>query len=236
VNRRELIIVFGTAALLPASVGRAQAPGRVYRLGFLPPEAVVGVYTVAFRDELRRSGFVEGQNLQTDERLSVRAEKASEVAQAMVASGVDAIFTAGDPLIRAVQKVTQTVPILAVADDLVLGGLVSSLAHPGGNTTGISILATELDGKRQQLLTELVPGVRHIAALADPGVTAPAQLQALVDAARTRGIELSMYRVASPEEIIAAIDAGFRRCGPQCAGVAVPACQPAADLGAHRCA
>jgi putative ABC transport system substrate-binding protein len=127
-------------------------------------------------------GFVEGQNLQIDERSSVPAERASEVAMAMVVTGVDAISTVGDHLTRAVQKATRTVPILTIADDMVLSGLVSSLAHPGGITTGISILATELDGKRQELLTELVPPARHIAAVADPRVTAPEQRRALEDA------------------------------------------------------
>ena len=93
-----------------------------------------------------------------------------------------------------------------MADDLVLSGLVSSLSHPGGNTTGISLLATELDGKRQELLIELVPSARHIAALADPRVTAPEQLRALEDAARMRGIALSICRATKPEEIVPAID------------------------------
>jgi putative tryptophan/tyrosine transport system substrate-binding protein len=151
-------------------------------------------------------GLSKGQNLQVDGRFSVRDEAAPEVAVAVVAAGVDAISTVGDQFIRAAQKATRTIPILAGADDLVLSGLVSSLAHPGGNTTGVSILATELDGKRQELSTELVPAARHIAALADPGVTAPERLRALEDAARARGIELSVYRVAKPDEIVPAID------------------------------
>jgi putative ABC transport system substrate-binding protein len=88
-----------------------------------------------------------------------------------------------------------------------LMGLVSSLAHPGGTTIGISILATELDGKRQLLLMELVAGARRTAALAEPGVIAPEQLRALEDAARPQGIELSIHRAAKPEEIVPAIDA-----------------------------
>jgi putative ABC transport system substrate-binding protein len=84
---------------------------------------------------------------------------------------------------------------------------VSSLAKPGGNTTGLSLLATELDGKRQDILIEAVPGLRRMAALADANVTAPQQLHALLDAARARGVELSIYGVAKPNEIAAAIDA-----------------------------
>jgi putative ABC transport system substrate-binding protein len=166
---------------------------------------IYSIYTTWLFDEMRRSGFVEGQNLQIDGRFSVRNEEAPEVAAMLVAAGVDAILTGGYPRTRAAQKATRTIPILTIDDDLVLHGLVSSLAHPGGNTTGIGILATELDGKRQELLMELVPVARHIAALADPGQTAPEQLRALQDAARMRGIELSIHLAAKPEEIAPAI-------------------------------
>ena len=86
------------------------------------------------------------------------------------------------------------------------GGLVNSLARPGGNTTGISILATELDGKRQEILIEAVPGLRRMAVLAD-SKRPVTKLQALQDAARARGVELSIHQIASAEEITAAIDA-----------------------------
>jgi putative tryptophan/tyrosine transport system substrate-binding protein len=84
---------------------------------------------------------------------------------------------------------------------------VNSLARPGGNTTGISILATELDGKRQEILIEAVPGLHRMAVLADSKATGSLQLQALQDAARPRDVEVSIHRVASAEEITAAIDA-----------------------------
>ena len=86
-------------------------------------------------------------------------------------------------------------------------GLVDLLARPNGNTTGVSILATELDGKRQEILIEAVPGLRRMAALADANNTAGAKLDALQEAARARNIELSIYRAAKREEITAAIDA-----------------------------
>src|SRR5260370_18021411 len=114
----------------------------------------------------------------------MRVEEAPEVAAMLVAAGVDAVLTGGAPVARVAQKATRTIPIVATADDLVLSGLVSSLAHPGGNTTGVSILATELDSKRLELLTELVPAARHIAALADPANPAPEHLRALQAATR----------------------------------------------------
>jgi len=90
---------------------------------------------------------------------------------------------------------------------MVRSGFVASLAKPGGNTTGVSILATELDGKRQEILLEVVPGMRRMAALAHANDALPQQLQALQDAARARGVELSIYPVAKVEEIAGAIDA-----------------------------
>jgi putative ABC transport system substrate-binding protein len=90
---------------------------------------------------------------------------------------------------------------------MVAEGLVASLARPGGNTTGISLLSPELDGKRQEILIEAVPGARRIAAMADSRVTPPYHLQVLQHAARSRAVELSVFGVNGPEEIAAAIDA-----------------------------
>jgi hypothetical protein len=108
----------------------------------------------------------------------------------LVKAQVDVILAGGDAAIRAAQGATATIPILGFTDDMVGSGLVSSLAKPGGNTTGISLLATELDGKRQEILTEAVPGLRRMAALADSNTTAPRQLQALQDAARACWLRL----------------------------------------------
>jgi len=129
------------------------------------------------------------------------------VAAELVKARVDVIVAVGNVAVRAAQQATATIPILAATDDMVGSGLVASMAHPGGNTTGLSILGTELDGKRQEMLIEIVPGARHIAALADPKTAAPGHFQALQDAARARGIELSIYRIAEPDEIIGALDA-----------------------------
>jgi putative ABC transport system substrate-binding protein len=107
--------------------------------------------------------------------------------------------------IRAAQKATKTIPILGITDDMLGAGLVNSLARPDGNTTGVSILATELDGKRQEILIAAVPELRRMVALADTN-RAAVKLEALQEAARARDIELSIQRIASGEEIAAAID------------------------------
>jgi len=125
----------------------------------------------------------------------------------LVNAQVDVILAGGNLAIRAAQQATTTLPILGVTDDMVGSGLAASMAHPGANTTGVSLLATELDGKRHELLTELIPAARHIAALTDPNTTAPGQLQALQEAARTHGVDLDIRTAATPEEIKPAIDA-----------------------------
>ena len=206
-NRRDLMMLLANgAAFLFWTVARAQELGRVYRLGMLSDVPREDPTMVAAFDELRRSGFVEGQNLRAKGSFSIRDEETPEVAARLVAAGVDVIWTGGYPRTRIAQQATRTIPIVTMADDMVLSGLVSSLSNPDGNTTGISLLATELDGKRQELLTELVPSARHIGALVDPRVTMPEQLRVLEDAARKRGIELSICRASKPEEIIPAVD------------------------------
>jgi hypothetical protein len=87
-----------------------------------------------------------------------------------------------------------------------MGGLVPSLRRPAGNTTGVSLLARELDGKRQDLLMEAVPGIRRIAALADPNVATPEHRQVLKDGARARGVEFSVFSARAPEEIAPAVN------------------------------
>ena len=90
--------------------------------------------------------------------------------------------------------------------DMVAAGFVRSLARPGGNTTGVSILAPELNGKRQEILMEAVPGARRIAVLADPIITEPAHLQALQNAARARGVEVAVFSAGTPELIAPTMD------------------------------
>jgi len=116
------------------------------------------------------------------------------------------VLVTGAPTIAEAQAATRTIPMLGMFDDMVASGLVSSLARPGGNLTGISILASELGGKRQEILMELVPASHHMAALADPNTKGSASAEALRTDSAARGVELSIYPVSGPEEIIAAID------------------------------
>jgi putative tryptophan/tyrosine transport system substrate-binding protein len=109
--------------------------------------------------------------------------------------------------VLAAQQATASIPILGITDDMVGSKLAISMAWPGGNATRVSLLATELDGKRQEILIEMVPDAHRIAALADINATGSQQLQTLQEAARAHSIELLIYHVSEPEEIITAIDA-----------------------------
>jgi putative ABC transport system substrate-binding protein len=207
IDRRQLAALLGGATLAWTLELRAQQPGRTYRLGFMVANPRGSPQYDALFEELRRRGFIEGQNLIVDPRgYGLRNDQFPQVTVALVDAQVDVIFVGGNAGIRAAQDATATIPILGFTDDMVGSGLVSSMAHPGGNTTGVSMLGTELNGKRQELLIELIPGVRRIAALTDTNTTVPNQLQPLQDAARGRGIELAIYQIAKPEEISGAID------------------------------
>jgi len=201
-TRREFITLLGGAAAIGPLAARAQEPGRIYRLGFLIP--IGGRQTpavLALFDELRLNGFVEGKN------LTIILGSFEAIDDHLANAAPDAIVAGPELPLRALQAVTRTVPLIGMTEDMVAAGLVASLSRPGGNITGISLLSPELDGKRQDILIETVPGARRIAAMADSNVTPPYHIQVLQQAARSRGVELSAFGVGGPEEIVSAIDA-----------------------------
>jgi ABC-type uncharacterized transport system substrate-binding protein len=206
-RRREFIIFLGGAAAW-SNMARAQEPGRIYRLGDLhlsPPNAP---WNVALFDAVKADGFIVGQNLLVDEKgFGLHVGQLAEHAAAIVKAQVDVVIAGGDPPVRAAQGATKEIPILGSAEDMVGSRFVASLAKPGGNMTGVSLLSSELDGKRQQILMEAVPGARRYAALADVNSSSPQRLKTLEEITRARGAELSVYRVAKSDEFAGAIDA-----------------------------
>jgi putative tryptophan/tyrosine transport system substrate-binding protein len=203
-RRREFIALMGASVAWPFAAMGQQA-GRTYHIGCLFAGLVPGLWN-AFLDPALRHGFIEGRNLTVDLReYAQHVDLLSQWADEMTQSRVDVIAAVGDAAIRAAQKATNAIPVLAITDDMVGAGLISSMARPDGNTTGVSILATELDGKRQEILIEAVPGLRHMAALADSN-RAAVKLEALQEAARARNVTLSIYRVTKGDEIMAAIE------------------------------
>jgi putative ABC transport system substrate-binding protein len=203
-RRREFIALTGASVAWPFAA-LAQEPGRTYHVGCLlpsPPNEYV-----AFFDGLRRRSFIEGQNLTVEYRAyGQHVDLFPQYAVELVKARVDVIAVSEDETARAVQQATKTIPIVAIGVDLLGSGLVTSLARPDGNTTGVSILADEADGKRQDILIEAVPGLRLMAVLWDVNYTSAAKLDALQEAARKHNVEFSIHRVGRGEEIAAAID------------------------------
>jgi putative tryptophan/tyrosine transport system substrate-binding protein len=205
-SRRKFITLLGGAAAWPLAA-RAQQAGRTYRLGCLLASPRDSSRNVAFLDELRRLGFIEGQNLIVEYRAYAQhVDLIPQYAAELVQARVDVIAASGDETVRAIQQATKTIPIVAIVGDMLASGLVNSLARPDGNTTGVSILTFEAEGKRQDILIEAVPGLRLMAVLTDVNYTKFVKLEALQEAARAHGIAFSIHRVARGEEIAAAID------------------------------
>jgi putative ABC transport system substrate-binding protein len=159
---------------------------------------------------LRESGFVENANLLIVDGFDTPVDRVELIARTVVDARPDLIMTAG-AFTSTVQRDTKTIPILTVSDDLLAERAVASLNHPGGNTTGISILASELDGKRQEILLEAVPHARRLALLADPAVTPPQRLKRLEDAATAHGITVSTHLAARADDIGPAFDAALAK-------------------------
>jgi putative tryptophan/tyrosine transport system substrate-binding protein len=166
-RRREFITLMGASVAWPFAA-KAQQPGRTYRYGIVAPFPCESApINIALSDEMRRWGFINGQNLTINcHEFGANNELSSEYAGDLVRAKVDVIVAWGDVAIRAAQHATKTIPILAMTDDMLGSGLVNSLARPNGNTTGVTVLAAELDGKRQEILIEAVPGIRGMRPLA----------------------------------------------------------------------
>jgi putative tryptophan/tyrosine transport system substrate-binding protein len=207
-KRRQFITLLGGAAATWPLVAPGQEPGRIYRLGALLASPRDAPQYAALFNELRPLGFIEGRNLVIDAAgYNLPPERMEAHAADLMSGPVDVILATGDAAVRAARRATTSIPILALSDDLVGQGFVSSLSKPGGNITGVTILSSELDGKRQEILIEGAPGVRRVAVLVDSNTTLPSQLHTLEDAARAGGVELSIHRAAWREEIGSAIDA-----------------------------
>src|SRR6516165_928411 len=208
-RRREFITLFGGAAMAAASWsngGSAQEAGRIYRLGGLSVLPRRAPHYVAMFDELRRAGFIEGQNLMIEESgWALQVGQFPGAVAELIKAKADVIVCAGDLPTRAAQQATATIPLLAVTDDMVGSGLVPSLAHQGGNTTGVTILASDLDAKRLEVLHDYVPRARRIAVLTDP-TTVSTRAQ-VANAARDLGIEVVRFEARSPDEVGRALDA-----------------------------
>jgi putative tryptophan/tyrosine transport system substrate-binding protein len=169
-RRREFMAGLGGSAAWPL-VARGQQASRVARIGFLVTGSLAApdmrVTIDAFQQALRQLGYIEGQNIVTEYREAHgNVEHFANLATELVRAGVDLIVAPNTPAARAARQATTTTPVVAAAmGNPVADGLVSSLARPGGNVTGLTFLGPELTSKRLQLLKEALPNLSRVGAL-----------------------------------------------------------------------
>jgi putative ABC transport system substrate-binding protein len=210
-GRREFITLLGGAAVAWPLAARAQQTGKVYRIGILETtsQALNSTNLDAFRKGLHEFGYIEGQNLVIEYRsANGRDERFPSLATELVRLNVDLILTRGTPAALAAKYATTTIPIvLSGLGDPVANGVVASLAHPGANVTGLSASTTELQAKRLELLTELVPRVARIAFLTNLGnPNEQLNWEQTDTAARVLGIRPQLLDVQKPEDFGRAFD------------------------------
>ena len=217
-RRRQFIaLVGGSAATWPLGARAQQSSMPV--IGFLEirsPETIAERLR-AFRQGLKETGYVEGENVAIDYRWAEQIDRLPELAADLVRRQVAVIATAaGFTTALAAKGATTTIPIVfSVSEDPVKFGLVSSLARPGGNLTGINLLGLELTAKRLELLREMLPATARVAVLINPANTANAQstLREVEAAGRAMGLKLQIFNASTSREIDAAF-AAFGRERP----------------------
>jgi putative ABC transport system substrate-binding protein len=207
-KRREFITLLGGAAAAWPLAARAQQPAMPV-VGFLEsrsPETIAERLR-AFRQGLKETGYVEGENVGIDYRWAEgRFDRLPALAAELVRRQVVVIVAANTPSALAAKAVTTTIPIVFnVAEDPVKLGLVASLARPGGNLTGANTFIGELAAKRLELLRELLPGVTRVTALVNPtGPLAEPALKDIEPAARAMGMQIKVLNASTSGEINAA--------------------------------
>jgi putative ABC transport system substrate-binding protein len=168
-KRREFITLLGGAVTSWPRAARAQQAGKVYRIGFLgnSTAALEANLLGPFREGLRDLGYIEGQNIMIEYRWAEgKYERFPALTAELIALKVDVIVTAGTPASLAVKQAATSIPLVMVAvGDPVATGLVASLGRPGGNITGLTSISSEMEGKRLELLREVVPKLSHVAVL-----------------------------------------------------------------------
>jgi putative ABC transport system substrate-binding protein len=210
-RRRDFIkMVGGSAVAWPLAAG-AQQTGKLPTIGFLGADtpSAWSHWVAAFVQRLHELGWIEGRTVAIEVRWAEgRPERYSEIAAEFVWLKVDVIVTVGGAVLAAKQA-TSVIPIVfAAAADPLGSGIVASLARPGGNVTGLSIQATDLAGKRVELLREVVPGLRRLAIMVDVGYPAAVLEMGEVQAAvRTLGLEITALEIRRAEEIAPAFEA-----------------------------
>ena len=211
-RRREFITLVGGAAVTWPLAARAQQARKVPTVGFLGQSTPLGESerAAAFAQRLRELGWVEGRTIAIEYRWAAgRNERLAEIAAEFVQFKMDVIVAGGAPPVLAAMQATSIIPIVfASAGDPVGTGLVASLARPGGNVTGLSVLAVDLASKRLDLLREVVSGFGRLAIMGNVGnpiiLNELAELQA---AAGRLGLQVDRLEIQRPQDIAPALEA-----------------------------
>jgi putative ABC transport system substrate-binding protein len=209
-RRRQFITLLGGAAVAWPLAARAQ-PGKLPTIGFLGGASALAEsqWAAAFVQRLHQLGWTEGRTVAIEYRWAEGRNEPADIVAEFVRRKVDIIVTYGTPSILAAKQATSAIPIVfAAAGDPVRTGIVASLARPGGNVTGLSLLATDLSGKRIELLREVVPDLRRLALLGNVGnpqvVVEIGEVQA---AARTLGLDVvTSSEIRKAEDIVPAFE------------------------------
>jgi putative ABC transport system substrate-binding protein len=206
--RRAIGVSFALVGLLRPFAAAGEQAAKVARIGFLSGNLSAGPHlNEAFRLGLRELGYVEGRNLVIEYRdAEGKLERLPDLAAQLVALKVDVIVAPNTVAALAAKQVTASVPIVfAVAADPIASGLSTSLARPGGNVTGLSILAPELVGKCLELLKQAVPGIKRIAVLWTSGILGERTDKDMINeaevAARALGVQLQWIEARDPEDL-----------------------------------
>jgi len=210
-QRREFITLLGGAAAAWPLAARAQQPGKIYRIGFLwdSPNAFLDALE-AFRQGLRDLGYVEGRNIVIEYRWAEgKPERMRELAEELVRLKVDVIMAPSSIYTAAAMRATSTIPIIFMSHADPLGsGHVASLARPGGNITGLSLMMTETNVKGLELLKEAVPGISRVAVIFDPATPSHGPgLKAVKAAGPALGLRVQPVPVRSAAEYDSAFTA-----------------------------
>lgn len=214
-RRRAFMAGFGSALTAWPLMARAQQSDKVWRIGYLGfGRASDWTSEIeALRGGLRDLGYVEGKNIVIEFRWAERADQTLELATQLVGMKVDVIFAPASTQVVPARKATQTIPIVFAqhADPVGLGD-VESLSRPGGNSTGLSMLLTELSVKELEILREILPHAKRIGVLWNPATPShPTALKAL----ETAGEKLGVHLVMAPAETVSELDGAFSAMAQQ---------------------
>ena len=205
IGRRAFLTLTTASLLVPARKAAAQTAAKVHRVGFLgnSTQSLEANLVGPFREGLRERGYIEGRDLIVEYRWAEgQYERFPALVQELIVLKVDVIVTAGTPAALAVKRATTRIPVVMLAvGDPVGSGLVASLGHPGGNLTGLVAIAPDLEGKRLELLKEIVPRLSAVAFLTNPTnrlhVTSEKQVR---EAARALHLRVEFFPVRTEAE------------------------------------